>query len=90
MHFDGQVAEEVMGRTLGGRMVNVAQIIELLMTCILYVLLCGDLLDGSFPGLLDLPAWIILSTFFLLPCAFLQVTLYQCLASLCLLHIDCL
>ncbi|XP_052806635.1 vesicular inhibitory amino acid transporter-like [Mya arenaria] len=67
-----EVAEEVMGRAIGGRVVNCAQIVELLMTCILYVLLCGDLLDGSFPGLLDLSSWIVLSTFFLLPCAFLQ------------------
>lgn len=67
-----EVAEEVLGKTLGGRVVNCAQIIELLMTCILYVLLCGDLLDGSFPGLIDLSSWIVLSTFFLLPCAFLQ------------------
>ncbi|KAH3696756.1 vesicular inhibitory amino acid transporter-like [Dreissena polymorpha] len=67
-----EVAEEVMGKTLGGRVVNCAQIIELLMTCILYVLLCGDLLDGSFPGLINLSAWIVLSTFFLLPCAFLK------------------
>lgn len=67
-----EVAEEVMGKTVGGRIVNCAQIIELLMTCILYVLLCGDLLNGSFPGLIDLSSWIVLSTFFLLPCAFLQ------------------
>ena len=66
------IAEDVMGKTFGGKIVNCAQIIELLMTCILYVLLCGDLLDGSFPSLIDLSSWIILSTFFLLPCAFLQ------------------
>lgn len=35
-------------------MVNIAQIIELLMTCILYVVVCGDLMAGSFPeGALD-------------------------------------
>lgn len=67
-----EVAEEVLGKAVGGKLVNCAQIIELLMTCILYVLLCGDLLDGSFPGMTDLSAWIVLSTFFLLPCAFLQ------------------
>ena len=67
-----EIAEHVFGRRFGGKIVNCAQIIELLMTCILYVLLCGDLLDGSFPGLLDLSSWIVLSTFFLLPCAFLQ------------------
>lgn len=67
-----EIAEHVFGRRFGGKIINCAQIIELLMTCILYVLLCGDLLDGSFPGLLDLSSWIVLSTFFLLPCAFLQ------------------
>ena len=67
-----EIAEHVFGRRFGGKIVNCAQIIELLMTCILYVLLCGDLLDGSFPDLLDLSSWIVLSTFFLLPCAFLQ------------------
>lgn len=67
-----EVAEEVLGKTIGGKIVNSAQIIELLMTCILYVLLSGDLLDGSFPDLIDLSSWIVLSTFFLLPCAFLQ------------------
>lgn len=35
-------------------MVNMAQIIELLMTCILYVVVCGDLMAGTFPeGSLD-------------------------------------
>lgn len=71
-HSYVEVAEDVLGKTIGGKVVNCAQIIELLMTCILYVLLCGDLLDGSFPGLIDLSSWIVLSTFFLLPCAFLQ------------------
>ena len=67
-----EIADHVFGRRLGGKIVNCAQLIELLMTCILYVLLCGDLLDGSFPGLIDLSSWIVLSTFFLMPCAFLQ------------------
>ena len=44
------IAEEVWGKRVGGRIVNVAQIIELLMTCILYMVLCGDLLLGSFPN----------------------------------------
>lgn len=38
----------------------VAQLIELLMTCILYVLLCGELMVGVFPSApLDLTAWIL-------------------------------
>ncbi len=54
-----EIAECVWGRTFGGRIVNVAQIIELLMTCILYILLCGDLMIGSFPNTpLDLASWI--------------------------------
>lgn len=43
------VAEEVFGKTFGGKLINAAQLIELLMTCILYVVLCGDLLMGAFP-----------------------------------------
>lgn len=38
------IAEECFGRGIGGRLVNTAQLIELLMTCILYVVLCGDLM----------------------------------------------
>lgn len=48
------IAEAVMGPQIGGKLVNAAQNIELLMTCILYVVLCGDLLIGSFPdGAID-------------------------------------
>lgn len=66
------IAEHVWGRRYGGRLVNLAQIIELLMTCILYVLLCGDLIKGSFPDSpLDLTSWIMVSTVPLLACAFL-------------------
>ena len=36
-----------MGKRYGGKIVNAAQLIELLMTCILYVVLCGDLLMGK-------------------------------------------
>ena len=68
-----EVAEHVWGRRIGGRIVNVAQLIELLMTCILYVLLCGDLMIGSFPNTpLDLASWIMIMSMFLLPCAFLR------------------
>lgn len=44
-----EVAQEVFGARIGGNVVNGAQFIELLMTCILYVVLCGDLLMGAFP-----------------------------------------
>ena len=44
-----EVAQEVFGARIGGSIVNAAQFIELIMTCILYVVLCGDLLMGAFP-----------------------------------------
>ena len=44
-----EVAQEVFGAKIGGNIVNAAQLIELMMTCILYVVLCGDLLMGAFP-----------------------------------------
>lgn len=67
------VAQTVLGPRWGGKAVNIAQIIELLMTCILYVVLCGDLMIGSFPeGAVDQRSWIMLTTMILLPCAFLK------------------
>lgn len=67
-----KIAEDCLGPQFGGMMVNIAQIIELLMTCILYVVLCGDLLIGSFPdGMIDQRSWMMLCTMLLLPCAFL-------------------
>jgi len=66
------VAEAVLG-PIGGKLVNVAQLIELLMTCILYVVLCGDLLIGSFPeSSIDQRSWMVLCCMILLPCAFLK------------------
>ena len=69
------IAEEVWGKRIGGRIVNVAQMIELLMTCILYVLLCGDLVNGTFEengSPLDLSTWIMICGILLLPCALLK------------------
>lgn len=60
------------GSRLGGNIVNIAQNIELLMTCILYLVLCGDLFVGSFPDLLDHASWTIISCMFLIPCAFIS------------------
>lgn len=66
------VAETCWGRPWGGRLVLTAQMIELLMTCILYVVLCGDLLESSFPGsAMDKMGWMMISTALLMPCAFL-------------------
>lgn len=69
----GDIAEKVFGSRFGKPIVNLAQVIELLMTCILYVLLCGDLLKGSFNvKSMPLSAWIALSTLPLLLCAFIK------------------
>ena len=67
------IAAAVWGSTVGGRLVFLAQLIELLMTCILYVLLCGELMVGVFPSSpLDLTAWTVISGMVLLPCALLR------------------
>ncbi|XP_070767167.1 vesicular inhibitory amino acid transporter-like [Enoplosus armatus] len=59
--------------TLGGHFVNVAQIIELVMTCILYVVVSGNLMYNSFPGFpVSQKAWSVVATVALLPCAFLK------------------
>lgn len=55
----------------GGRIVLGAQLTELLMTCILYLVLAGDLLEGSFPAV-DKAGWMMLTAALLLPCAFLM------------------
>ncbi|KAM6976697.1 vesicular inhibitory amino acid transporter-like [Aplochiton taeniatus] len=58
---------------LGGHIVNVAQIIELVMTCILYVVVSGNLMYNSFPSLpVSQKAWSVVATAALLPCAFLR------------------
>ena len=67
------VADEVFGKKIGGRIVNAAQLIELAMTCILYVVLCGDLLIGAFEyGWIDTRSYMMLCGILLLPCAFLK------------------
>ncbi|XP_046896186.1 vesicular inhibitory amino acid transporter-like [Hypomesus transpacificus] len=59
--------------SLGGHIVNVAQIIELVMTCILYVVVSGNLMLNSFPSLpVSQKAWSVIATVALLPCAFLK------------------
>lgn len=48
------IAKACFGAVWGARMVNIAQIIELLMTCILYIVVCGELGAGTFPdGAID-------------------------------------
>ena len=67
------VADEVLGKAIGGRIVNAAQLIELSMTCTLYVVLCGDLLTGAFKdNWIDTRAYMMLCGILLLPCAFLK------------------
>uniref|UniRef100_A0A2C9K7P9 Vesicular inhibitory amino acid transporter n=1 Tax=Biomphalaria glabrata TaxID=6526 RepID=A0A2C9K7P9_BIOGL len=67
-----EIATAVWGARYGARIVHCAQLIELLMTCILYVLLCGDLIQGSFPNTpFSLTSWILMCTTPLLACAFL-------------------
>ncbi|XP_077582733.1 vesicular inhibitory amino acid transporter [Stigmatopora nigra] len=59
--------------SLGGHVVNVAQIIELVMTCILYVVVSGNLMYNSFPNMpISQKSWAIIATAALLPCAFLK------------------
>ncbi|GFO03701.1 vesicular inhibitory amino acid transporter-like [Plakobranchus ocellatus] len=73
------IAAAVWGARFGAKIVHCAQLIELLMTCILYVLLCGDLIQGSIPsgaksgglGGFSLTCWILVCTAPLLACAFL-------------------
>ena len=67
------VAQEVFGKKFGGKIINAAQLIELLMTCILYVVLCGDLLIGAFEyGMIDARSYMMICGVILLPTAFLK------------------
>lgn len=42
------------------------------MTCILYLVLCGDLFVGIFPNNLDHASWTIISCMLLIPCSFIS------------------
>ncbi|KAJ8924408.1 hypothetical protein NQ315_007204 [Exocentrus adspersus] len=67
------IAKECFGKKYGARIVSVAQIIELLMTCILYVVVCGDLMQGTFSdGPIDTRSWMMLVGILLLPLGFLK------------------
>ncbi|XP_077991048.1 vesicular inhibitory amino acid transporter-like [Glandiceps talaboti] len=72
-HTYVEIAEAVWGKRKGAQVVHAAQFVELIMTCILYLVLCGDLLKNSFKhsGIPE-SAWTIISAFFLVPCAFLR------------------
>ncbi|XP_037828341.1 vesicular inhibitory amino acid transporter isoform X1 [Lucilia sericata] len=67
------IAKVCFGPKLGARAVSIAQLIELLMTCILYVVVCGDLMAGTYPqGAFDSRSWMMLIGIFLLPMGFLK------------------
>lgn len=67
------IAKECFGKKIGSRIVSIAQIIELLMTCILYVVVCGDLMIGTFPdGDIDTRSWMMLVGILLIPLGFLK------------------
>ncbi len=67
------MAQECFGQQFGGKLVNSAILIELLMTCILYVVLCGDLLMGAFPeGSIDTRSYMMICGVVLLPVGFLK------------------
>lgn len=67
------IARECFGPVWGSRVVNVAQMIELLMTCILYIVVCGDLMIGTFPdGIIDGRSWMFITGVFLLPLGFIK------------------
>ncbi|XP_033112430.1 vesicular inhibitory amino acid transporter-like [Anneissia japonica] len=66
-----EIAQEVWGARFAARIVYTAQFIELIMTCILYLVLCGDLMDSTIKTSFPLKSWTIICCFFVLPCAFL-------------------
>lgn len=67
------IANRVWGPNFGGVLLTLAQVIELFMTCILYILVSGELLHGCFRSRdISLATWTVISTVPLLPCVFLQ------------------
>ncbi|XP_061482072.1 vesicular inhibitory amino acid transporter-like [Rhineura floridana] len=58
---------------LGGRVVRVTQVMELIMTCILYLVVSGNLLSHSFPALpVTEKIWLVIACVGLLPCVFIK------------------
>ncbi|XP_051469789.1 vesicular inhibitory amino acid transporter-like [Apus apus] len=58
---------------LGGIVVNVTQVMELIMTCILYLVVSGSLLSHSFPYVSGLEkTWSVIVFVTLLPCVFIK------------------
>ncbi|XP_064411285.1 vesicular inhibitory amino acid transporter [Latimeria chalumnae] len=58
---------------LGGKIVNMAQLVELIMTCILYLVVSGNLMSYSFPYLpLSEKGWSVIAFVILMPCVFIK------------------
>uniref|UniRef100_A0A8D2L5E2 Vesicular inhibitory amino acid transporter n=1 Tax=Varanus komodoensis TaxID=61221 RepID=A0A8D2L5E2_VARKO len=58
---------------LGGRVVNMTQVMELIMTCILYLVVSANLLSHSFPALpVTEKTWSAIAFVGLLPCVFIK------------------
>ncbi|XP_068023989.1 vesicular inhibitory amino acid transporter-like [Melanerpes formicivorus] len=59
--------------SLGGTVVSVTQVMELLMTCILYLVVSGNLLSHSFPSVpVTERTWSVIAFVPLLPCVFIK------------------
>ncbi|MBN3303654.1 VIAAT protein, partial [Amia calva] len=58
---------------LGGMIVNMAQVVELIMTCILYLVVSGNLMYHSFPYMpLSQTAWSVIAFLTLMPCMLIR------------------
>ncbi|KAG9347469.1 hypothetical protein JZ751_005036 [Albula glossodonta] len=58
---------------LGGKIINMAQVVELMMTCILYLVVSSNLVCHSFPFIPLTPvAWSVVTLLTLVPCMLIQ------------------
>ncbi|XP_039563515.1 vesicular inhibitory amino acid transporter-like [Passer montanus] len=71
--------------SLGGVVVNVTQVVELIMTCILYLVASGNLLSHSFPyAPVTEKTWSVIAFVTLLPCIFIRtLKIVSKLSQLC-------
>ncbi|NXR25941.1 VIAAT protein, partial [Cinclus mexicanus] len=71
--------------SLGGIVVNVTQVVELIMTCILYLVVSGNLLSHSFPYVpVAEKTWSVFAFVTLLPCMFIRtLKIVSKLSQLC-------
>ncbi|XP_059580093.1 vesicular inhibitory amino acid transporter [Alligator mississippiensis] len=70
---------------LGGIVVSVTQVMELIMTCILYLVVSGNLLSHSFPHVpMTEKTWSVIAFVTLLPCVFIKtLKIISKLSQLC-------